>query len=464
MINKFNSEEKENIKEKNNEVKYIKRDKNGDVESINSTGTPKNNIKKKKGKNKNYLVLMIISLVALIFLIWQTLLLGKSILGKPVDKNMMILSNIIDPVVKMFTKNIAPTPPIIEESQIKIGAVGDIYITNDMLNSYKKGNDYDFTKAFEQVKIYTEQFDYVIANLETPVAGNDLGLSTTKLYNAPQSLLNSLSKSKINILSLANERALDKGEDGLKNTIKNIEQEGLKYIGATNANDKNIEPVIVEKDGIKVGIVSYNNVNLKLTDNNKNMINTYSKEKAKADIDALKEKKVDAVVAYVHFGTLGVTRPTAEQREISQYLFELGADVVFGSHPHVIQPASDDVFSVGTEDKKRVYVTYSLGDFLGNSTYEDSEIGILAGITFKKEVQKDKKGNVLSTSVTFMPEDIVETWQDKKLKSGANFRRVLSIRKAVSDYDNKLDEDISSSDYLQLNEALKTATKILIRQ
>lgn len=461
MINKFNSEDK-NIAQVKSTQKKIKKDKDGNIESI-SKEVKENKEKFMNKERSKSCIIMLVTLLILAFLGMQTWLLGKSILGKEVNKNSMILSNAMDVITGLFLKPQVPVQPIIEESEIKIGAVGDIYITNGMLSSYKTNNEYNFDKAFEQINVYTQNYDYVIANLETPIAGDATGLSTTKKYNAPVSLLSSLKKANINVLNLANERIYDKGEDGIINTIKNINESELKYVGVSNDNSPS-QPLILEKDGLKIAVLSYNDETLKLPNGKENLVSTCNLDKVKGDIESLKDKNVDGIVAYVHYGSEGQSRPTARQREITQQLYELGVDVVLGSHPHVIQPVSDEVFNINEESKKRVYVAYSLGDLLGTSTEEDSDFGILAGVTFKKTVKKNQKGEVISTSVSLLPDEVTTIWQDKKLKSGKTMKRAIPIEKGITEYEQKLDEDISSSDYFQMIEALKNAQKILIRQ
>ena len=139
---------------------------------------------------------------------------------------------------------------------VKLSFIGDIMIELPMLNATKK-NNYDFSKMLEEVKPLFDASDYVVGNLETPVAGKIYGY-TNEMYafNTPITILPAIKEAGINMVTTANNHALDRGLKGLKSTIKNLKKYDIDFVG-TYENRCTSSNVFVKKlNGVKVGFVS----------------------------------------------------------------------------------------------------------------------------------------------------------------------------------------------------------------
>lgn len=112
------------------------------------------------------------------------------------------------------------------------------------------------------------------------------------------------------------------------------------------------------------------------------LINVYNKDKVKADIEAVRDK-VDVLIVAMHWGVEYASTPNDSQKEIAQYLADLGVDVIIGCHPHVLQPITwiDDTL-----------VIYSLGNFISNQYGTDDYnklVGFMATFDITKTVRPD---------------------------------------------------------------------------
>ncbi|MEH7087343.1 CapA family protein, partial [Neobacillus drentensis] len=113
--------------------------------------------------------------------------------------------------------------------EAKLVAVGEIKMQSPQLPSYyhKSTGTYNFNPFFEQVKPLLTQGDFVWANLETPIAGADLRYSGYPMFNAPPELAAALKYAGFNIVSTANNHALDRKELGVKRTLTRVKEQGM---------------------------------------------------------------------------------------------------------------------------------------------------------------------------------------------------------------------------------------------
>ena len=133
-----------------------------------------------------------------------------------------------------------------KKDYIKISFTGDIMIEHTRLKSFFIKNEYDFKPLFYNCKSMFEESDYVVGNLETPVAGERLGYSYKDYnFNTPESILKAIKSCGIDMVTTANNHVLDRGIEGIDETIKNIEKVGLEYTG-TSPSGKPKLPLIKE--------------------------------------------------------------------------------------------------------------------------------------------------------------------------------------------------------------------------
>ena len=157
-----------------------------------------------------------------------------------------------------------------KEKLIKLSFVGDLEVTYKVNNEAKIKGNYDF--LFENLKEELKNTDYLVGNLETPIAGKKLGY-TNELYcfNTPEEFLKTLKKYNFNLLTTANNHCLDRGVKGLKKTLENIKKYGLESIGTYITKEESENIFIKNIEGLKIAFItatygtniSYNKVKLK---------------------------------------------------------------------------------------------------------------------------------------------------------------------------------------------------------
>ncbi len=254
--------------------------------------------------------------------------------------------------------------------------VGDALIHDSIYNDAAIGNNqYDFKKMFVDIEPLIKDYDLRYYNQETIIGGKDLGLSNYPLFNSPDEIGSDLVDIGFNMVSLANNHSLDKGERGLNYSVNFWNsQEGVVTAGSYASWEDRDNIKIHEMNGIKYAFLSYtvSTNGLYLPEGKEYLVNVYSDELAKKDIESIRDK-VDVVIVAMHWGNEYTHTPTYEEKRIAQYLSSLGVNLIIGCHPHVIQP----VDYIGD-----TLVIYSLGNFISSqrSLGLAKIIGLMVGL------------------------------------------------------------------------------------
>lgn len=312
------------------------------------------------------------------------------------------------------------TPP----ASIMISAVGDLMAHQSNLNNAytPKTGTYNFNGFLEYVKPYLMKSDLTIGNFETVTAGPGYGYTSYPLFNTPDAMLTALAGAGFDVLSTANNHSLDRGINGLTRTIKKIEENKMINVGSS-IDGKN-KYITKEINGIKVSILSYtfafNGHDAKLSASQKaKYLSPINEAQIKSDIKAVKDKGTDAVIVIIHWGIEYQREPSVTQTSLSKKLFSWGADIILGSHPHVIQKS--EIIKVNGKDK---FVIYSMGNFISGYRRSDkakrpNKIYTEDGVIVQLKIEKDPKGGVIIKKADYIP-----TWIDKNY---VNNRPVLKI-------------------------------------
>ncbi|WP_077368683.1 CapA family protein [Anaerosalibacter sp. Marseille-P3206] len=312
--------------------------------------------------------------------------------------------------------------PIVSTATIL--AAGDVMFHKpQIIGAYdSKSGTYDFNDCFQYVKKYIEKADLSLVNFETVTAGSDRGFHGYPNFNSPVESLEALKNSGFDILSTANNHSLDQGKVGLVNTIEALKKYGFKNIGTFNEpGDK----ILIEKiNDINIGLLSYtygcNGMEYTLTEEElNNMINLIDEERIKTDIEKAVEMGSDLVVVFIHWGNEYQREPSEEQLELGRKMVEWGANIVFGSHPHVIQKSE-----IIEHNGKDNFIIYSLGNFISNQRRETinnkyTEDGIMVTVEVEKDFSKDE---TIIKNITYTP-----TWVYKYSKDGVAKYEIIPI-------------------------------------
>lgn len=273
-----------------------------------------------------------------------------------------------------------------ETTSIKIMAVGDIMMHMPQVNAGRTGSGYDFQPFFEEVAPIFAEADLVLGNLETTLAGAERGFSGYPQFNSPDELVDALYHAGFDVITTANNHSLDTGERGVLRTLEQLDRVGLKHTGTFRSGEEREEILVLEKEGIQIAILAYTygTNGIPVPSGKEYLLNLLYSEQMKQDIIKAKKLGVDIVTICVHFGHEYQVQPIQDQKDLVNQLFEWGADVIFGSHPHVLQPMEVRKWVTDQGEEKEGVVIYSLGNFISNQRTEPRDIGGILSVTVTK--------------------------------------------------------------------------------
>ena len=310
---------------------------------------------------------------------------------------------------------------------ITISTVGDIMAHQSNLNNAynPKTRTYDFSGFLEYVSPYLSKSDLTIGNFETVTAGPSSGYTSFPRFNTPDSILTALSNTGFDVLSTANNHCLDRGINGLTRTIKKITENKMINVGSS-IDGKN-KYITKEVNGIKVSILSYtyafngNEANLS-SKQKSTYLSPLNETQIKKDIGTVKAQGTDAVIVIIHWGTEYQRTPNTSQTSLAKKMLTWGADIILGSHPHVVQKS--EIVKIDGKDK---FVIYSMGNFISGYRRTDTakrpnKVYTEDGVIVQLKLEKDPKGGVILKNADYIP-----TWVDKNYVNNRPVFKIIPI-------------------------------------
>jgi len=280
--------------------------------------------------------------------------------------------------------------------KITIGAIGDILIHSPVYKDAFNGVEYHFDPMFANIKPLLEKPDVLTANQESMVGGNKLGVSGYPRFNSPYEVADALVHLGVDIVSTANNHALDKGETGIKSESAYLDSIGLPHVGSfTDEKDRETLRVI-HKNGFKIAFLSYTygTNGITVPKGKEFLVNLIDRNRMKEEIHRAKQE-ADVVVMSIHWGNEYKRIPTKAQKDLAHLLANEGVDIIFGSHPHVLQPME----WIKTTDGRTAFVAYSLGNFISAQIGDYKDIGGMATVDITKHISENGRTIEISNPV-----------------------------------------------------------------
>lgn len=304
---------------------------------------------------------------------------------------------------------------------INLAATGDILMHNTVLASGKVGiNDYNYDHLFAPIKHISSQADYATISLEAVMAGAEYGYTGYPLFNTPDSTATALKASGFDFVSITGNHCMDRGLKGTLRSLEVIKNSGLDTTGVFASAQEKDQYLIKDIKGIKVGFVAYTyGTNaIPIPNNTPYLVNILNPQAVQKDITALKPQ-VDLLVLLPHWGVEYNHYPTEEQQKMALSWLENGADIILGSHPHVIQPAQ--LLNINGQKK---FVIYSMGNSLGHQRGNERNSGVIVNLKITKN---------LSTSQTTIDEaNYIPTFSHSYKNEGRQLFRVVPIDETIA--------------------------------
>ena len=317
--------------------------------------------RKKKKQKRRIMFAVVIGILTVSFGI-----LFKSIISRDNNKK--------DIIIEDQNNNIETEEPVTIDSQeenndqdnieLILSAAGDFTLGTDTKFSYSGSfpeavqlYGYDYSQFMKNVRDIFSNDDYTFVNLETTFTDSDVKTykAGNVFYNfkGDKSYVNILKEGSIEGVTVDNNHIYDYGEQGIMDTLQVLSENSIDYCGRGYK-------AIREVKGVKIGLLGYSAW----------YVTEELKNKISSDIQELRDAGCVIVIPYFHWGQESKSYPDDTQREIGRYAVDCGADLVLGSHPHVIQTI---------EYYKDRIIAYSLGNFCfgGNSNPTDKDTFIL---------------------------------------------------------------------------------------
>ncbi len=318
-----------------------------------------------------------------------------------------------------------------ETQEMTLLATGDImYHSTQIL---KTNGSYDFEDNFKYVSSYIQNADLAVANFESTTT-TAYPYSGYPQFNTPKEAVASIKNAGFDVVSTVNNHSLDTGKAGLLGTLQAFQEAGVSTVGTMSSRGDGI--VWKEVNGITIAFLAYsygfNGLLERLDEDERWMVNALDEVKIEADIRLTKKQGADFTVVFAHWGQEYRTEPTIDQEELAHKMVNWGANVVLGSHPHVIERSE----MIKVEDEQR-YIIYSLGNFISDQRLESvNDINTERGVMVELTLRKTGSVNTVS-AVTLIP-----TWVYKYSCPGRYCYQVLP---ALAAAEGSLDLNLSES-------------------
>lgn len=270
-----------------------------------------------------------------------------------------------------------------ENNTLHIRAVGDNLIHEAFIEA-GRDNDWNFDFLYENIKNDISDADLASVNQETPLTTEHEDAAGYPDFNTPSEVGEALADAGFDIVTQATEHAFDQEETGIRDTISfwEDEHEKITLLGIHKSqNDSRYQ--IIEKKNFKIAVMNYSTMlseNHSIPEDSSYMVDLYSEENARADLEAAK-READVAIVYLHGGQDESAEPEERLKNRVQFLAEQGADVIICSHPHVLKGYE----LIEKPDGKETLVYYSLGNFVSAQSSLENLLGGMADFTLKKD-------------------------------------------------------------------------------
>lgn len=295
------------------------------------------------------------------------------------------------------------------DDYLSLVMIGDSLIHEAVYADAHSNNGFDFKPMFQYIKPIISKYDLAFYNQESILGGSEIGLSTYPRFNSPYEVGDAFIDMGFNIVSLANNHTLDRGEQAIRNSRNYWNNKDVLVNGSATSYEERNSFRIMEKNNITYTMLAYTDYTNGLsTRGNDYLINKIDFDLIKRDIDMVRDK-VDVLMVSVHFGEEYNLNVTERQKEVSQFLADNGVDIVIGHHPHVVGKMD----YIGD-----TLVIYSLGNFISAQRGVERLTGLMASVN----IHKHTKADVSTITLENLAAELVYTHTDYINGSRKNFR------------------------------------------
>lgn len=260
--------------------------------------------------------------------------------------------------------------------------IGDIMGHDEQIWSAEErtSRTYNYDSVFTYIKPVISGADIAIANLEVTLSGPPYSGYPT--FGSPVDLAAACKNAGIDCLVTANNHSADRKADGITGTIHRLDSLGIHHTGTfiDSAQRDSLYPLILSKKGFTIALLNYTYGTNGIEVGKPLIVNSINKEVIAEDIAKAKSEKAGVIIVFLHWGLEYHSEPSQSQNDLSEFIFEKGADIIIGSHPHTLQKM---VWTKSSPGGKGRVAAYSLGNFVSNQRRTGTDGGAMARIEIK---------------------------------------------------------------------------------
>lgn len=330
----------------------------------------------------------------------------------------------------------------VKESKLSLVMVGDGLLHSSVYKDAYQNGVYDFSTQLQYIKPIIKNYDLAFYNQESILGGTEIGLSDYPTFNSPQEFGDDMLDMGFNLVSLANNHTLDRGVNGVEHSCEYwSKHKDILWAGSYCSSEDASEIKIKEKNNIKYTLLAYTygTNGIKVPEGKDYLVNIYSDEKAKSDIEKVRDK-VDLLIVSMHWGDEYKLEPTEKQKKQAEYLSKLGVDIIIGTHPHVVEPITYI---------NNTLVIYSLGNFISAQS-TNSDYSALVELMSSVDIIKTEKNGKSSIKLDNLNNELLYNYYKKSSTKWYEFR-VIPFSQMNSSY---------NSDYQRLYEKYSNIVKM----
>lgn len=339
--------------------------------------------------------------------------------------------------------------PAEDSSGISLMFIGDIMGHDPQIKAAENisNGTYDYDDVFRFINPLISGSDFAVANLEVTLAGKPY--TGYPRFSSPAALAASCKKAGIDCLVTANNHSADRGNEGIKSTIFRLDSLQILHTGTfTSLSERDsLYPLLIERNNISVALLNYTYGTNGIQVPPPVIVNMLDKDQIASDIEKTKSLNPDIIILFLHWGAEYDTIPSGEQTALAEFFLSLGADVIIGSHPHVLQKM---VMMSDEADSTEKPVIYSLGNFVSNQRRPKTDGGAIVRIDIART----------ASSVKVVSAGYYLTWVYIPTENGRRRYYILPC----SDFENKPEFFTSHTDYESMMKFVKESRRLLNSQ
>lgn len=300
---------------------------------------------------------------------------------------MKILSQII---ILLLSVRIIASPSPGDTARLSLVFAGDLMGHDEQIQSAwnTATKEYNYDTCFSLIRDYILSADIAFVNLEVSLAGPPY--KGYPQFSSPDELAVAARSAGFDVFLTANNHTVDRGKKGLERTINVLDSLGIIHTGTftDRENRDTFYPLIIEKNNIRLAVLNYTYGTNGLKVSEPNIVNYIDTSVIANDLSKARLAEPDFIIVTIHWGIEYQRTENKEQSELAGFIFRNGADVIIGSHPHVIQPVRK--YQEGNDTSGFKLVVYSLGNFISNQRERYRN----GGMVFRLELEKTGKTKV----------------------------------------------------------------------